>query len=863
MISAASEKRYETQKRPMPIRFSASDLQSNRFRMIGVMPLDFSKIAAPSTADTVVNPREIFAILPGKQAKYGYLRDVQAEVLDQWFGKRGTTDLRLKMNTGGGKTVVGLLILKSCLNEGKGPAVYIAPTPYLASQVMQEAKALGLAVEEDPRSTAVARGKAILVTTIHVLLNGKSKFGVGESQIPIGSLVLDDAHACLATAEEQFTLDLIASHPAYPELFKLFRSDLEAQSSSAVLDVEQHEPYRRMLVPFWAWLDKLKQVEAILHNLRDDDKLKFVWPLLREHLKQCRCVFGAGHVEISPRCLPVDVIPSFAGAGRRVFMSATFADDSVLITHFDANPTDIATAIAPGSASDIGDRMILVPQELDPHITDDQIKSLVATKSKTHNVVVIVPSNFRAKFWEDVAQLTLTAEGLENGVTKLHQGHVGLTVLVNKYDGIDLPHNACRILVLDGVPTARRAIDQIEQGSILYGTSLEVGKCVQQIEQGMGRGVRASDDFCVVLLMGRSLTGHLFTRNGIGRFTPATRAQFDLSEQVGNQVRNKGITEIGATMEYCLTRNAQWVTAAKSALVHTKYATTSSDVRIAIARRAAFDAASIGDQAAAIHAIQEEANFAAEPAVKGWLMAELAEYTHPSDAVQAQQILKAAVKLNRQLIRPFAGIDYTRLSPLAGEQAVASLGYIREQFATPNDLIVAANAIADWLAFRPNSYRKFHGAMRDAAKILGFEAQFPEADYGAGPDVLWAVGGLRYFVIECKNEAVTDTVNKKDCNQLAGSANWFAAKYDPTCTAVPIMVHPASAFEHAATPPPGARVMTKEKLPPFRDAFLKYCIGVSRLVDFGQPKDLASLLTVHQLTPDPLLAAYTTAPTAR
>lgn len=827
------------------------------------MPLDFSKIAAPSTADTVVNPREIFAILPGKQPKYGYLRDVQAEVLDQWFGRRATADLRLKMNTGGGKTVVGLLILKSCLNENKGPAVYIAPTPYLATQVVQEAKALGLAVDEDPRSAAVARGKAILVTSIYVILNGKSKFGVGAVQIPIGSLVLDDAHACLATAEEQFTLDLVASHPTYTKLFALFRSDLEGQSSSGVLDVEQHEPYRRMLVSFWAWLDKVKQTEAILHEVRDDDQVKFVWPLLRDHLKQCRCVFGAGHVEISPRCLPVDVIPSFARADRRIFMSATFADDSVLVTHFDARPADIAAAIAPGSASDIGDRMILVPQELDPSITDDQIKSLVAAKSKSHNVVVIVPSNHRAKFWEDVAALTLTADGLEDGVSKLQHGHVGLTVLVNKYDGIDLPHNACRVLVLDGLPSARRAIDQIEQGSFLNGTSLEVGKSVQQIEQGMGRGVRASDDFCVVLLMGRSLTGHLFTRNGIGRLTPATRAQFDLSEQVGNQVRGKGIAEIGATMEYCLTRNTDWVKAAKSALVHVKYATTSSDLRIAIARRSAFDAAGINDQPSAVKAIQEEVNVAAEPVVKGWLMAELAEYTHPSDPVQAQQILKSAVQLNRQLIRPLAGIDYSRLSPLTGEQAASTLIYIRKQFAKPNDLIVAANAIADRLAFRPHSFRQFHNAMGEAALILGFGAQFPEAEYGAGPDVLWAVGGLRYVVIECKNEAVTDTVNKKDCNQLAGSVNWFGAKYDATCSAVPLMVHPASAFEHAATPPPGSRVMTKEKLPLFREAFVKYCIGVSRLAAFGQPKELAGLLTVHQLTPDALLTAYTTAPTVR
>ena len=120
------------------------------------MPLDFSKIPAIDTADTLLSPREIFAALPGKQAKYNYLRDVQAEVLSQWNENRESSDVRLKMNTGGGKTLVGLLILKSRLNEKKGPAVYVAATPYLASQVIQEANALGIAVEHDPRALTVA-----------------------------------------------------------------------------------------------------------------------------------------------------------------------------------------------------------------------------------------------------------------------------------------------------------------------------------------------------------------------------------------------------------------------------------------------------------------------------------------------------------------------------------------------------------------------------------------------------------------------------------------------------------------------------------------------------------------------------------
>lgn len=62
---------------------------------------------------------------------------MQSEVLDQWFTRRIEKDLVIKMNTGSGKTLVGLLLLKSCINEGKFPAFYVAPDPYLVKQIMK------------------------------------------------------------------------------------------------------------------------------------------------------------------------------------------------------------------------------------------------------------------------------------------------------------------------------------------------------------------------------------------------------------------------------------------------------------------------------------------------------------------------------------------------------------------------------------------------------------------------------------------------------------------------------------------------------------------------------------------------------
>lgn len=461
------------------------------------MVFDFSHLGSANSSDTVLPPREIFTVLTNKDPKYQYPRDVQAEVWNQWFDRRNEKDIVLRMNTGSGKTVVGLIILKSCLNESKGPAVYITPDQYLVKQVLAEASELGLEVTDDKDSLRFRRGKAILVTTIRTLINGQSVFGVGEAgiKIKIGSVLIDDAHACLETIESQFTLRLEGG--VYAKMLSLFREDLALQSETAVVEVDYSKPGRLMVVPYWAWMNKLSSVVSIMHNVSlpiilnaadpysasEREAIVFNYPLIKDTLRYCRCVIGEGRVEISPRVIPIAVIPSLSNAGRRIVMSATLGDDGILVSHFDFAPSALTSAITPLTANDIGDRMILVPQELNPEFTDETLKAMLKELSLKRNVVVIVPSNFRANFWSDVAVATLRADNIEDGVERLKREHVGLVVLVNKYDGIDLPKAACEVLAIDGLPDVRRAIDRVEEG-ILFGTVQALGRRMQRIEQG-------------------------------------------------------------------------------------------------------------------------------------------------------------------------------------------------------------------------------------------------------------------------------------------------------------------------------------------------------------------------------------------
>ena len=130
------------------------------------MAIDFGALNQPRTADTLIDPRDIFNALPTKTSGMNFLRGPQDQVLEKWFARRSQRDVVVKLNTGGGKTVVGLLIAKSSLAEGNGPVVYLVPDKYLVNQVIAEANKLGICVVNDPKSFAYSQGSAILVDTL-------------------------------------------------------------------------------------------------------------------------------------------------------------------------------------------------------------------------------------------------------------------------------------------------------------------------------------------------------------------------------------------------------------------------------------------------------------------------------------------------------------------------------------------------------------------------------------------------------------------------------------------------------------------------------------------------------------------------
>jgi len=726
--------------------------------------------------------------------------------MNRWFEDREKRDSVIKLNVGSGKTLVGLLLLQSSLNEGRGPALYVAPDKQLSQQVMQEAKALGLEVTDNPRDAAYSAGEKMCVVNVYKLFNGKSVFGVGASQINIGTVVIDDAHACVSTITEQFRIDLSNTDKAYKKIFTALAEDLKGYNEARFLEIEEGDPRTYMEVPFWSWDSHHSAILKALHEHRKEGELQFAYPLLKEILRQCRCVIGGQHLEIEPHFPASDLIQSFRRAKRRIYMTATLADDSLIVTHFGADPSNIGKPIVPSSSQSMGERMILMPQELNSDLTSGDVKELLVDLATKVNVVVIVPSTTAAKDWDGDANQVLIGDKVADGVKKLRKGHVGLTVLVNRYDGIDLPGSACRVLAIADLPEVGPYADLVDS-DVLNWTTINLRRQLERIEQGMGRGVRSNDDYCAVLLLGAKLTGRLRSPEGQAMLTPATKAQLDLSRKVAKKLKTPSLAEIKNVILQCLNRDSGWTKVSKKVLVGLK---ADDQLRLdpgKLALRGAFDSARAGQHKEAIETLDKAIDSTSNIQIKAWLLSKKATFQHAVDANGAQKTLTAAHAMEPSVIKPMHGTTYKNLTPATGQQAAKLISNHQSRFMDATAMKLFADGLCSDLYFNPGTAEIFEAAINDLSWFLGIRGQRPEKDHKEGPDNLWALPNGGFLVIECKNGVVSGKgIAKKDAGQLGQSVAWFGTRY-PISKCVPIVIHPARTLGQGASTVAGMRVI--------------------------------------------------------
>lgn len=824
--------------------------------------MDFKKLLGETSTTKEVDPLEIFKRLDKESGKE-YLRPPQEVILSRWFSEFSEKkDVIIKLHTGQGKTLVGLLMLQSSINAGLGPAVYLCPNKILVRQTIKEAKSFGISFVEfaeesgGPPPLEFVNSEKILITTCNRLFNGKSVFGVSGSNreiTKIGSIVMDDAHKCLDIIRETFSIKIPkkhedAVHPVYQKLWALFEPALARQSLVKSIEIKENSD-TYLVVPYWTWFEKIDDVLEILHKHKDDDRLKFVWDLIKTKIPYSTCIFSGKELEIIPRMIPVEMIPSFSEAKRRIFLSATLAEDAFLVRDLGIDATSVKDPIVFEQDKFSGERMLLIPTLVSPFLDREEIMDWVSKYSIKHGefgVWALVPSGKHAEDWKKLhGGIVTNSQNLDAAIEELkksinNQTSRTVTVLVNQYDGIDLPDGTCRILCLDSMPTHVSLNDRYMQ-EVRSNSNIIRRQTAQRIEQGMGRGIRGPSDYCVVIATGTKLTSFLSETIKSQFLSNEIKEQINIAKKLAEELKQEKEHKLWATeqlVDQCINRNAEWKEYYLRAMEKVERTPQNeSFLNIFKLEREAESHFQNGQFQKASDSIQKIMDVSKDDA--GWYLQLKANYLYPLDKSESQDRQIKAYEENDKLLRPEIGIKYSKLSNTSTSRERSIIEWIN-QHDSSTDLILKVRTILDDVSFGVES-ETFEEGIKQLGTILGFGSQRPEKLSKDGPDNLWNITGKQYWIISCKNmvDVNRQFISKSEAGQLGNDIAWFSQEY-ADCKGRLVLIHPKSVFNHDAHLDSKAYVITPTKLDQLRKNVQNFFQSLSEITKDSLTTDMVS-----------------------
>lgn len=779
--------------------------------------IDFSKRTKSNSSARKTDPIEIYNTLDRKSVA-GPLRPVQSDVLSKWFiENRNKKDLIVKLHTGAGKTLIGLLMALSYVNSGEGPVIYVCPNIYLMQQAWTDALKFGVpfctlnnTLNEIPND--FLQGQKILITYVQKVFNGLSIFGTGNKSTHVGCIILDDSHACIDSMLGSCTIQIMGDTLAYTQIFELVESDLREQGNGTLQDLINKRASIMMPIPYWTWQNKIHEITKIISENIDDNHIKFAWPIIKDQLVDCRAFISSEKIEISPMCMPIQQYGIFNNATHRILMSATTQEDTFFIKGLGLSTEAVNKPLIEENYRWSGEKMVLIPDSICNNTNSECWLDSIIHMQRDFGIAVLTPSFEKAKKYEEAgAILANNPQSKKNMYQTLREymsNYKNKTIVfANRYDGIDLPDDSCRILIIDSVPYYDSLVDKYEELCRSDSEIIKI-KTVQKIEQGLGRSVRGEKDYSVILIVGSDLIKYIRSIGNKRIFSPQTQKQIDIGfeivdmakEDIAQQNMQGEIDILLSTIFQCLNRDSGWKNYYSSTMDSVQYNVVEKTTLYTILQKEkqAYEETIIGDYESASSIVQEIVNLCSDESEKGWYLQEKAMLLYHISQSESNKVQISAFKKNNQLLKPKTGIVYNKIKyPL---DLSRNKRIIREvcKFENYDELDIQLEDILNNLSFGIEA-EKAENAFFRIGQLLGYVSQRPDKEIRKGPDVLWCVAENKYMLVECKTEVLPTrkSISKTEAGQMEEHCAWFESEYEQS-TFLPVLVIPTNLLSNDA-----------------------------------------------------------------
>jgi len=492
--------------------------------------------AIPGELKSPDDPEALFRDLRGRTIQ-GLLSQ-QADVLRE-YTRVGVDleDVAIQLPTGSGKTLVGLLIAEWRRRKFRERVLYLCPTRQLVNQVVANATSkyglrmhglVGRKREFDPAmASEYMSSEAVAVTTYSALFNSHPFFE--DPQV----IIVDDAHAAESYIASMWSLRVLRR--THETMFLAVLAVLKD-----VLSATDYQRVRSDNPDHWdeRWIEmvpapKFDLVAATLEGLLDahctEEEHRFTWGCLKGHLPACNLFLTPHEILIRPLVPPTFEHAPFAAASRRIYMSATLGAGGDLERITGRKSIRRISPPAGFERQGVGRRFFLFPgRSLEAAGTKKVIRELIDDSPRT---LYLVPSEARAQeareSLESLEGMTFfNASDLEHSKERFVTSCRAVALVANRYDGIDLSGDECRLLIFDGFPSTTNLQENFLVTRMAAGVILDE-RLGTRLAQGFGRCTRSDTDYAVVVVAGDSISGHLLRAERRAHFHPELQAELE------------------------------------------------------------------------------------------------------------------------------------------------------------------------------------------------------------------------------------------------------------------------------------------------------------------------------------------------
>ena len=493
----------------------------------------------------------------------------QGQLLEEWFkNHRSAKDVALELPTGAGKTLVGGLIAEFQRLTDNDRVAYVCPTKQLAKQTSEALSEYGipnvLLINRVPTWNPGDRAKyetakAVAVTVYHHVFNTHP--GIENANL----LILDDAHAAAGAVVSPWTVSIDRSSvymdvlSTVQEAFspavydKLTRTDVEGYSNDVYLGHPSTLHGQSI------------EIESVIQKALTTGALpgeqSYPVSMIGGRWDHCLLYASRNKIEIRPFIAPTRFHAEFDDPARRIYMSATLGEGGELERAFgrpsitrlptpdgwDSQGTGRRYFVFPELVADLGSNTSAATKWVSDTIAGQSRTVYLTPDIRTANALTADDSI-------PASHTVMKAKEVENDLSAFTDNANRVLLLTNRYDGLDLPDDQCRLVIMDGLP-ARGDLQERFMTNSLGCLDILNERVRSRIVQGAGRATRNERDYAVVVILGDDLNSHLNRSDVQLAMHPDVQAEIEFGLE---QSLDTSVTDIDDNIRIFLEHTTEW-----------------------------------------------------------------------------------------------------------------------------------------------------------------------------------------------------------------------------------------------------------------------------------------------------------------